>query len=40
LTLRGNEVRFPTWTSSATHSQYSSAPCSRQTLPAFFAKLR
>src|SRR5687767_4236576 len=33
-TLRGNEVTFPIFTSSATDSRNSSAPCSRQILPA------
>ena len=40
FTLRGNEVHFPTLTSSATDSRNSSAPWSRQTLLAFFAMLR
>src|SRR5262249_707258 len=40
LTLRGNDVHLPFLTSSATASRYSSAPWSRQTLPAFFAMLR
>ena len=29
LTLRGNDVTLPRLTSSATHSRYSTAPCSR-----------
>src|SRR5215216_4566114 len=40
LTLRGNDVHLPGLTSSATHSRYSSAPCSRQILPAFCAMRR
>jgi hypothetical protein len=40
LTLRGNDVRFPTFTSSATHSRKSSAPQSRQILAAFLAMRR
>src|SRR5258706_13897559 len=40
LTLRGNEVRLPHFTSSAMHSRYWSAPCSRQTLPALSAMRR
>src|SRR5919106_3088472 len=34
FTLCGNDVTSPGFTSSATHSMYSSAPYSRQTLPA------
>ena len=40
LTLRGNDVHLPTLTSSATLSRNSSAPYSRQILPAFLAMLR
>src|SRR5471032_3291406 len=40
FTLCGNEVVFPTFTSSATHSVYSRAPCSRQIFPAFRAMRR
>src|SRR2546427_79558 len=40
LTLRGNEVRLPHLTSSAMHSRYASAPCSRQILPDLRAMLR
>src|SRR5258707_599541 len=40
LTLRGNEVRLPHFTSSAMHSRYWSAPCSRQILPALSAMRR
>jgi len=40
LTLRGKDVSFPTLTSSAMHSRNSSAPCSRQILPAFRAMRR
>ena len=40
FTLRGKDVSFPLFTSSAIHSRYSSAPCSRQILPAFCAICR
>src|SRR3979409_568877 len=40
LTLRGNDVSFPTFTSSLTHSLYSRAPYSFHTFPAFFALRR
>src|SRR5262245_49586047 len=40
LTLCGNDVTLPGFTSSAMHSTYSSAPCSRQILPACRAKRR
>src|SRR4029077_4838407 len=35
LTLCGNDVYLPGFTSSATHSRNSMAPCSRQIFPAF-----